>query len=118
MNVSANDFTAQVLQATTPVLVDFFGEHCMPCKILSPILQEIAQEQPGLKLCYFSTDNAPGETQADINAKFALLGEYNVMGLPTLVLFSGGKMVASSVGFTPKNELLGWLCKHIPTTIV
>ena len=112
MNISANDFAAQVLQAADPVLVDFYGEQCMPCKMLKPILQEIAQEQPSLKVCYFSTDIDPAESKADIDAKFALLGEHNVMSLPTLVIFSGGRAVASQVGFMKKEQLLAWLSEN------
>ncbi|MCL2530889.1 MAG: thioredoxin family protein [Oscillospiraceae bacterium] len=112
MNISTTDFNAQVLQASEPVLVDFYGQHCMPCKVLKPILQEIAQEQPNLKVCYFSTDIDPAESQADIDAKFAVLGEYNVMSLPTLLLFHGGKAVAQTVGFMPKDKLLAWLAEN------
>jgi len=109
MTITANDFAAQVLQANGPVLVDFFGQHCMPCKMLKPILEEIAQENPALTVCFFGTDISPDESQADIDAKFAVLGEYNVMSLPTLMIFSGGKAVAQSVGFMPKDKLLAWL---------
>ncbi|MCL2447107.1 MAG: thioredoxin family protein [Oscillospiraceae bacterium] len=112
MNISANDFTAQVLQAAGPVLVDFYGEQCMPCKMLKPILQEVAQEQPGLKICYFSTDIDPTESKADIDAKFAVLGEHNVMSLPTLVIFNGGRAVVSQIGFMNKEQLLAWLAEN------
>jgi len=112
MNISANDFNAQVLQNAGPVLVDFFGEHCMPCKLLKPFLQELAQEQPNLKVCFFSTDIAPDEPQAETDAKFAVLGEYGVMGLPTLLLFNGGSLIAGSTGFMPKEQLLAWLAEH------
>lgn len=112
MNISAKDFATQVLQSANPVLVDFYGEHCMPCKLLMPILQELAQEQANLSVCYFSTDISPTETQADIDAKFAVLGEYGVMSLPTLLLFKHGKAVASQVGFMTKEQLLQWLAEH------
>jgi thioredoxin 1 len=83
----------------TPVLVDFWAEWCGPCKQLSPILDEVAKEMAGsLTVAKVNIDQNPESPQ-----------KYGVRGIPTLILFKGGKPVATKVGSLPKSQLVEWL---------
>ena len=104
--VHANNFTQEVLNASGPVLVDFFGENCMPCKILQPILVALSQDFTGLKFCMFSTDHDMLETKAEHENQLSILIKYEIMNLPTLLLFVDGEVRASIVGMHSRDELL------------
>src|SRR5207244_5047614 len=89
------DYAAVVEQSTLPVLVDFWAPWCGPCRIVSPIVEEIAQERPGrLKLVKINTDTAP-----DVSQRFG------IRGIPTLVLLDHGKEGARIVGAHPAPPL-------------
>jgi len=103
--VRAKNFAAEVLKATGPVLVDFYGEQCLPCKLLRPILMELSEEY-NLKLCMFSTDREAHESDEDLEKKFELLEHFQVMNLPTILLFLNGEVRASIIGLLSKEELL------------
>ncbi|MDR3313785.1 MAG: thiol reductase thioredoxin [Oscillospiraceae bacterium] len=104
--VKTNSFETEVLKSKQPVLVDFWGARCMPCKMQRPILLELAEEYAGqLKICMFNTDQEEGESEAEYQEKFKTILEYKVMNLPTLLLFQGGKAVRSLVGLHTKGEL-------------
>ena len=91
VKVSQDDFETTVLKASAPVLVDFFAEWCGPCKVLAPMLDEIAGEHAGrLVVAKVDTDHAP-----------ALAERYGIRGVPTLVLFRDGEEVDRSVGIEP-----------------
>jgi thioredoxin 1 len=102
-NVNEADFKAEVLDSETPVLVDFWAEWCGPCKMVAPIVDEIATEYDG-KLRVAKMD-------ADENQN--VLMQYGIMGIPTLILFKGGEAVARVVGFKPKDNILRELKPHI-----
>ncbi|WP_370149582.1 thioredoxin [Streptacidiphilus sp. EB129] len=89
-------FAAEVLGSDIPVLVDFTADWCPPCRMIAPVLAEIAGEQQGrLKVVSVDVDSNPG-TQA----------AYGVMSMPTLMLFQAGEPVKSLVGARPKRRLL------------
>jgi thioredoxin 1 len=105
--ISSNSFETTVLESELPVLVDFWGSTCMPCQMLKPVVAAVAEElQDKLNVCEFSVDRAPEETDAEFEEKFKLILKYNVMNLPTLLLFKKGTLEKTLIGFHTKKELL------------
>jgi len=95
--VSVNDknFTSEVLNSTVPVLVDFWATWCGPCRSISPIVEELAKEFMGkVKVTKLNVDENP-----------ATPSQYGVRGIPTLILFKGGKIFDQIVGAVPKTRL-------------
>ena len=101
--VNKDEFQAQVLESDTPVLVDFWAEWCGPCKMIAPIVDEIAEEYEG-KLRVAKLD-------ADANPE--VLMSFGIMGIPTLILFKGGEAVERITGFKPKNKIISKIEAHI-----
>ncbi len=90
-----SNFDADVLKSDTPVLVDFWATWCAPCKMLAPTIDAIADEFDGkLKVGKVNVDDNPGTP-----------GTYGVRGIPTVILFKGGKVVDQIVGNVPKSQL-------------
>jgi len=100
--IDASAFQAEVLEAKTPVLVDFWAEWCKPCKAIASSLEEISRERP---------DVAIVKIEADKNRDLA--AELNVRSIPTLILFKDGKSVAIHTGAAPKAALRTWLDSSI-----
>ena len=95
-NVTDENFEAEVLKADKPVVVDFWAEWCGPCKMIAPILSEIADEYAGkMKICKVDVDTNP-ETAA----------KFNVRGIPTLLVFKNGAVEATKVGALSKTQLV------------
>ena len=100
--VSDQSFESDVLSAATPVLVDFWAEWCGPCKMIAPIVDEIAEEYEGqVSVAKLDADENPNTMMA-----------YGVMGIPTLILFKDGEAVERITGFLPKERLLDRLQPH------
>jgi thioredoxin 1 len=101
--VTDQDFEERVLGAGTPVLVDFWAEWCVPCHMVSPVVEEIGRDKgDGLQVAKLNIDENPGVTR-----------RYGVMSIPTLMLFKGGQEVARVVGARGKDALLKEIDPHI-----
>lgn len=98
--ISSKEFSVEVLQSREPVLIDFYADWCGPCKMLSPIIDEVAQENDDIKVVKVNVDES-----SDI----AL--EYKVMSIPTLVVIKNGQEVARSIGVIDKSEIKNMLAK-------
>ena len=97
--VTDASFADDVLNASEPVLVDFWAEWCGPCKMIGPSLEEISDELAGkVTIAKINIDDNP-----DAPAK------YGVRGIPTMILFKGGQPAATKVGAAPKSALKGWI---------
>ncbi|MGQ0572503.1 MAG: thioredoxin [Armatimonadota bacterium] len=93
--VTEQSFDGEVLKSDVPVLVDFWAEWCGPCRMVAPIVEELATEYAGrLKV-----------TKIDVDDNQNLAMRYNIMSIPTLGVFRGGEMIERIVGYMPKGEL-------------
>ncbi len=100
ITITKDNFDAEVLQASQPVLLDFWAEWCGPCRMLAPVLDQIAAERTDIKVGKVNVDEQPELAQA-----------FGVMSIPTLVVLKGGKTVETSVGVKPKAAVLAMLDK-------
>ncbi|HEX6230524.1 MAG TPA: thioredoxin [Actinomycetota bacterium] len=102
-DVTDQDFDERVLKSDTPVLVDFWAEWCVPCHMVSPVVQEIGQEKAErLQVAKLNIDENPEMTR-----------RYGVMSIPTLMLFKGGEEAARLVGARGKDAVLREIDPHI-----
>ncbi len=102
-HVTDDEFEAKVLKAEGLVLVDFWAEWCAPCKAIAPVLEEIADEMNGSLTV----------AKIDVDSNSFTPAKYNVKGIPTLILFKDGEVVASRMGSMPKAKLAEWLRAEI-----
>ena len=96
--ITQDNFEAEVLQSDRTVLVDFWASWCGPCRMLSPIVDKIAEEYPEYKV-----------GKVNVDEQEALVAAFGVMSIPTLVVFKNGKVVNQSVGVQSKNKILDLL---------
>ncbi|MBU8913010.1 MAG: thioredoxin [Spirochaetales bacterium] len=95
VTITNDNFQAEVEQSDVPVLVDFWAEWCMPCKMVAPIVEEIARVYEGkLKV-----------GKIDVDAQSDLAARFNVMSIPALVVFNGGEVVGQRVGAVPRSAI-------------
>lgn len=101
--ISDSSFDADVLKSSVPVLVDFWAEWCGPCKMIGPMLEELASElQDKVVIAKMNVDENPKTP-----------GQFGLRSVPTLMLFKNGQMVATKVGAVPKQALQSWINENI-----
>ena len=103
LHLDANNFEAEVLKSSVLVLVDFWAQWCGPCTMIAPIIDQLAEELQGkIKVAKVNVDEAPD-----------VAGQYNVMSIPTLLIFKNGQPVDQIVGALPKDRILAKLNAHM-----
>ncbi|HBD63906.1 MAG TPA: thioredoxin [Clostridiales bacterium] len=98
IKITKSNFEQEVLKSDKPVLLDFWATWCMPCKMISPVVEEIAKEVPGVKVGKVNIDEQP-----------ELASAFNVMSIPTLAVMKEGKIIKTMVGVKPKSSILKML---------
>ena len=97
-NITSANFKSEVLESDKPVIVDFWATWCGPCRMLGPVVEELAEEHPEIKVCKVNVDDEPDLAQ-----------QFGVMSIPFVASFKGGQLHKSSVGVQPKESLLSLL---------
>ena len=98
VNINMNNFQEEVLNSDKPVLLDFWASWCGPCRMVGPILDEIAAERSDIKVAKVNVDEQP-----------ELASKYKIMSIPTLMVLREGKVVNQALGARPKNQILAML---------
>lgn len=100
-NVTKENYSKEVLQSDKPVLIDFWAGWCGPCRMLAPVIDEIAKEVQATKVA-----------KVNIDEEYELATQFGVMSIPTLVVVKGGKVVSQVSGVQPKEKILQMLKQH------
>lgn len=101
--VNDDNFKQEVLGSKSPVLVDFWAEWCGPCKMIAPVIEEIAEEyKDKLKVCKVNVEESPKTSS-----------EYGIMNIPTLIIFKEGEVVDKVTGTVPKKDIISKIDPHL-----
>ena len=95
LHINKDNFHKEVLNSDRPVLLDFFASWCGPCRMVGPILDEIAEEREDIKVCKVDIDEQP-----------ELASRYRIMSVPTLMVLKNGQITEQSIGVKPKHQIL------------
>lgn len=98
INVNKNSFKQEVLSSDKPVLMDFWAPWCGPCRMVGPVLEEIAKEHPDIKVVKINVDEEP-----------ELASQFGVMSIPMLAVMKNGEIINTAVGARPKEQILSLL---------
>lgn len=98
VNITKANFLSEVIHCDKPVLMDFWAPWCSPCRMVGPVVEEIAAERADIKVCKVNVDEQP-----------ELAGQFGVMSIPTLVVIKNGKIVRQAVGARPKSAIVAML---------
>ena len=98
LKITKNNFKEEVLNSDKPVLIDFWASWCGPCRMVGPIIDEIAGERQDIKVCKVNVDDEP-----------ELASEFHIMSIPTLVVMKEGQVLKQSLGAKPKSQILDLL---------
>jgi thioredoxin 1 len=103
IELTAESFDREVLESDVPVIVDFWAEWCVPCKMVAPVLSEIAEEYDGTLRV----------GRLDVDAHGEVAARYNIVSIPTILLFKNGEIADQHVGAAPKDTLVDFISPHL-----
>lgn len=98
ININKSNFNSEVINSDKKVLVDFWAPWCGPCRMVLPVIEEIAEERDDVKICKVNVDD-----------EVELASKFGIMSIPTLMVFENGEIIKKSMGAKSKEDLLDWI---------